>query len=153
MAAAFPATFRRVILSGCRNRLGSRPISDLVKSNGSHFVVDTLAIVRKLEGKGVSTEQAEALTEEWVGVVNESLQKFTDSLVSKAELEKIVMIHDSNLSKFRTEVKTSEEHNFSLLQHELEKLRSDIEKMRSELRYEIDKVTAGQRLDLNLEKG
>ncbi|THG09859.1 hypothetical protein TEA_008678 [Camellia sinensis var. sinensis] len=34
-----------------------------------------------------------------------------------------------------------------------EKLRSDIEKMRSELRYEIDKVTAGQRLDLNLERG
>nr|POE66276.1 protein fmp32, mitochondrial [Quercus suber] len=44
-------------------------------------------------------------------------------------------------------------HHFSLLQHETEKLRNDIEKMRSELRYEIDKVTAGQRLDLNLERG
>ncbi|KAF3658090.1 putative Allene oxide cyclase [Capsicum annuum] len=47
---------------------------------------------------------------------------------------------------------TSENH-FSLLQHEIEKLRSDIEKMRSELRYEIDKVSAGHRLDLNLERG
>ncbi|KAL5184062.1 Protein FMP32, mitochondrial [Glycine soja] len=44
-------------------------------------------------------------------------------------------------------------HHFSLLQHETEKLRNDIEKMRSELRHEIDKVTAGQRLDLNLERG
>ncbi|PNY04310.1 protein FMP32 mitochondrial-like [Trifolium pratense] len=44
-------------------------------------------------------------------------------------------------------------HHFSLLQHETEKLRNDIEKMRSELRYEMDKVTAGQRLDLNLERG
>ncbi|MBA0799256.1 hypothetical protein Gohar_009783 [Gossypium harknessii] len=43
-----------------------------------------------------------------------------------------------------------------MLQRETEKLRGDIEKMRSELRhvlYEIDKVTAGQRLDLNLERG
>ncbi|GFY94450.1 coiled-coil 90B-like protein [Actinidia rufa] len=47
----------------------------------------------------------------------------------------------------------NQEHHFSLLQRETEKLRNDIEKMRSELRYEIDKVTAGQRLDLNLERG
>lgn len=46
-----------------------------------------------------------------------------------------------------------QENHFSLLQHETEKLRSDIEKMRSELRYEIDKVSAGHRLDLNLERG
>ena len=76
-----------------------------------------------------------------------------------------------------------QENHFSLLQRETEKLRGDIDKMRSELklvlaydftklftpricisilklmahfvrnRYEIDKVTAGQRLDLNLERG
>nr|GMC87467.1 protein FMP32, mitochondrial-like [Ipomoea batatas] len=40
-----------------------------------------------------------------------------------------------------------------MLQRETEKLQNDIEKMRSELRYEIDKLTAGQRLDLNLERG
>ncbi|CAL9164275.1 unnamed protein product [Musa hybrid cultivar] len=45
------------------------------------------------------------------------------------------------------------DHHFALLQRETEKLRVDIDKMRSELRYEIDKVTAGQRLDLNLERG
>ncbi|KAF7841038.1 protein FMP32, mitochondrial [Senna tora] len=46
-----------------------------------------------------------------------------------------------------------QEHHFSLLQRETEKQHVDIEKMRSELKYEIDKVTAGQRLDLNLERG
>ncbi|KAH9291571.1 hypothetical protein KI387_043244, partial [Taxus chinensis] len=45
------------------------------------------------------------------------------------------------------------EHHFSSLQRGTEKLRTDIDRMRSELRYEIDKVTAGQRLDLNLERG
>ncbi|KAF6145421.1 hypothetical protein GIB67_029190 [Kingdonia uniflora] len=46
-----------------------------------------------------------------------------------------------------------QEHHFSSLRSETQKLQSDIEKMRSELRFEIDKVTAGQRLDLNLERG
>ncbi|XP_052732682.1 protein FMP32, mitochondrial isoform X2 [Vigna angularis] len=63
------------------------------------------------------------------------------------------VIQESSLSKFKSEVQSSQEHHFSLLQRETEKLRGDIEKMRSEMRYEIDKVTAGQRLDLNLERG
>lgn len=69
-----------------------------------------------------------------------------------------------------------QENRLSLLQHEIEKVRNDVEKGRSELRfvwwissfivnpsfevlhfikcrYEIDKVAAGQRLDLNLERG
>ncbi|BBH09326.1 Protein of unknown function D, partial [Prunus dulcis] len=68
-------------------------------------------------------------------------------------MQKAGMLQESNLSKFKSEVKSSQEHHFSMLQRETEKLRGDIEKMRSELRYEIDKVTAGQRLDLNLERG
>ncbi|KAG6538521.1 hypothetical protein ZIOFF_003648 [Zingiber officinale] len=46
-----------------------------------------------------------------------------------------------------------QEHHFALLQRETEKLRGDIENLRRELKYEVDKVTAGQRLDLNLERG
>ncbi|XP_054823224.1 protein FMP32, mitochondrial-like isoform X2 [Prosopis cineraria] len=63
------------------------------------------------------------------------------------------LIQEAKLSKFKTEVQSSQGNHFSLLQHETDKVRNDIEKMRSELRYEIDKVTAGQRLDLNLERG
>jgi predicted RNase H-like nuclease (RuvC/YqgF family) len=85
--------------------------------------------------------------------LNDSLENVSESFVSKAEMQKIEMIQDSNLSKFKSEVKSSQEHHFTVLQRETEKLRGDIEKMRSELRYEIDKVTAGQRLDLNLERG
>ncbi|TYH94861.1 hypothetical protein ES332_A12G067300v1 [Gossypium tomentosum] len=63
------------------------------------------------------------------------------------------MTQEANLSKLKSEVQGSQEHHFSLLQHENEKLQHDIEKMRSELRHEIDKVTAEHRLDLNLERG
>ncbi|KAM7516167.1 hypothetical protein LguiA_005750 [Lonicera macranthoides] len=132
----------------------SRHISQLVKSNGKRlFLVDTLALVRRLEAQGVPSKQAEAITASITEVLNDTVENVAQSFVSKAEMQKIEMTQEANLSKFKSEVQSSQEHHFSLLQHETEKLKSDIEKMRSELRYEIDKVTAGQRLDLNLERG
>ncbi|XLR22441.1 hypothetical protein S83_050341 [Arachis hypogaea] len=128
-----------------------RSFSQLVKSNGQRlFLVDTLALVRKLEGQGLPTKQAEAITAAITEVLNDSLENVAESL---AEMQRTEMLQESSLSKFKAEVQSSQGHHYSLLQQETEKLRNDIEKMRSELRYEIDKVTAGQRLDLNLERG
>ncbi|KHG17777.1 Coiled-coil domain-containing 90B, mitochondrial [Gossypium arboreum] len=139
------------------NKIGSRQISQLVKSNGKRaFLVDTLALVRSLEAQGVPSKQAEAITAAITEVLNDSLENVSHSFVSKAEMQKIEMLQEANLSKFKSEVKSSQDYHFSMLQRETEKLRGDIEKMQSELRhvlYEIDKVTAGQRLDLNLERG
>ncbi|KAK7310604.1 hypothetical protein RJT34_08208 [Clitoria ternatea] len=134
--------------------LSSRNISQAVNSSVKRaFLVDTLSLVRGLEKNGVPSKQAEAITSAITQVLNDSLENVAHSFVSKSEMQKSEVLHESNLSKFKSEVQSSQEHHFSLLQRETEKLRSDIEKMRSELRYEIDKVTAGQRLDLNLERG
>ncbi|KAL0332996.1 UNVERIFIED_CONTAM: protein fmp32, mitochondrial [Sesamum calycinum] len=161
--AAYAAACRRALKLGTGSagtqlfgptRLESRPISQLAKPNSKRlFLVDTLALVRRLEAQGVPSQQAEAITAAMTEVLNDSLENVSYSFVSKGEMQKNEMTQESNLSKFKTEVKSSQDHHFSLLQHETEKLKSDIEKMRSELRYEIDKVTAGQRLDLNLERG
>ncbi|XP_020218916.1 protein FMP32, mitochondrial isoform X1 [Cajanus cajan] len=132
----------------------SRYYSHALNSNLKRaFLVDTLALVRGLEAKGVPSKQAEAITAAITEVLNDSLENVANSFVSKSEMQKSEMLQEANLSKFKTEVQSSQEHHFSLLQRETEKLLGDIEKMRSELRYEIDKVTAGQRLDLNLERG
>lgn len=136
------------------NHFGLRPISELAKTNGKRvFLVDTLALVRKLEAQGVPSNHAEALISVLAAVQNDSWENSCQHFVSKVEMEKSEMTHQSNFSKFKTEVKSSQDFNLALLQRENEKLRNDIDKMRSELRYEVDKVTAGQRLDLNLEKG
>ncbi|KAF7809683.1 protein FMP32, mitochondrial-like [Senna tora] len=149
-ASKVPSSLDRAIY----DPFNSRHISQLVNSNGKRlFLVDTLALVRRLEGQGVPSKQAEAITAAITEVLNDTLENVSQSFVSKGEMQKIEMIQEANLSKFKSEVQSSQGHHFSLLQHETEKLRNDIEKMRSELRYEIDKVTAGQRLDLNLEKG
>ncbi|XP_051127420.1 protein FMP32, mitochondrial-like isoform X2 [Andrographis paniculata] len=145
------AACRRVASGLCPPfRLESRQLSELSESNGKRvFFVDTLALVRRLESKGIPTKEAEAITATITEVLNNSWENASYNFVSKGEMQK----NEMSLVKFRTELKSSQDHHFALLQHEGEKLRNDIEKMRSELRYEIDKVTAGQRLDLNLEKG
>ncbi|GAV84355.1 DUF1640 domain-containing protein [Cephalotus follicularis] len=111
-----------------------RHISQLGQSTGKRaFLVDTLALVRRLEAQGIPSKQAEAITE----ALRDSLENVADSFVSKSEMHKSEMVQDSDLSKFKSEVQSSQEHHFSMLQHETEKLRSDIQKMSSELRYEI----------------
>ncbi|XP_010503793.1 PREDICTED: protein FMP32, mitochondrial-like [Camelina sativa] len=132
----------------------ARFISQLIKTNGKRlFLVDTLALVRSLEAQGLPSKQAEAITAAITEVLNDSLGVVSQLVVSKGEMQKAEMTQESNLSKFKSEINSSLDHHFSLLQHENEKLRNDIERIRSDIRHEIDKVTAGQRLDLNLEKG
>ncbi|KAL0356658.1 UNVERIFIED_CONTAM: putative CCDC90 family protein C3H1.08c, mitochondrial [Sesamum calycinum] len=129
-------------------KLDYRQISQLVKPAGKRvYLVDTLA----LESRSArhSFKACRAITSAMTLVLDDSLENISQNLISKAEMEKIELAQEANLSKFKSEVQSSQEHHFSLLQREAEKLRTDIEKMR----YEIDKVTAGQRLDLNLERG
>ncbi|CAN1122147.1 Protein FMP32, mitochondrial [Linum perenne] len=144
---------------------GYRKISDLVKATGNHvFLVDTLALARRLEERGVPLKQAEAITEVITEVLNDSLENVSQSVVSRTEMQRTEMMQETNLCKFKSEVQSLQEHHFSLLQHEAEKMQNvidkttekihnDIEKTRSDLRHEMDKANAGQRLDWNLEKG
>ncbi|CAL1361215.1 unnamed protein product [Linum trigynum] len=144
---------------------GCRGNSDLVKETGNHvFLVDTLALARRLEARGLPLDQAEAITAVITEVLNDSLENVAQSVVSKTEMEKNEMIQETNLCKFKSEIQSKQEHHFSLLQREAEKMenvidktaekmQNDIDKTRTDLRHEIDKVNAGQRLDWNLEKG
>ncbi|CAI0375054.1 unnamed protein product [Linum tenue] len=166
----------------------SRHMSDLARPNGANraFLVDTLALVRRLESQDVPSKQAEAITHAIIAVLNVSLESLSHSCVSKEEMQKSVMIQESNLSKFKaevnsaqvaremiqesnlskfqneiqsdlskfqTDIKGSQDDHYATLQREIEKLKTHIDKGHSELRYEIDKANAGQRLDLNLERG
>ncbi|KAF5745416.1 protein FMP32 mitochondrial-like [Tripterygium wilfordii] len=126
-----------------------RQISELTKPDEK---ADTPSMVRALEAQGMPAKQAEAIVSAITEVLNEKLQNVGHSLVTKEEMEKFVKLRESNLSKFKSELESSQERHFSMLKSETEKLQDSIEKMRSELRFKIDNVTAGQRLDLNLER-
>lgn len=134
----------------------SRSISQLSPTPNGYdrlLLVDTLALVRKLESQGFDAKQAEAITAAMTDVLNDCLQNVSDSFVSKSDLEQYNMMQEAAFAKLQTEVQSSQEKKISSIHRETEKLRVDNEKLKSEIRYEMDKVSAGQRLDLNLERG
>ncbi|KAG0621141.1 hypothetical protein M758_4G272300 [Ceratodon purpureus] len=133
----------------------TRSLSQLVASRGSKrlCLVDTLALVRRLESQGLTSKQAEAITAVITDVLNDILENVGQTFTSIHEAQRSEMMAEAALSKFKAQIQSSQEHHFSMLQQELERLRTDIDKMRNESKYAIDKVTSGQRLDLNLERG
>ena len=52
---------------------------------------------------------------------------------------------------FKHEMKSQLEHHAAGMKRETDTLRAECEKVRTEMRYEVDKIAASQRLDLNLE--
>lgn len=131
-------------------------ISQLVSaSKGSKKImfVDTLALVRRLESQGLTPKQAEAVTAAIIEVLNDSMDNVSQTFVSKPDMQKNEMMQEAALAKLTADIQNAQEYKVSLTQREVERIRTDVEKMRSDLRYEIDKVTAAQRLDINLERG
>ncbi|KAB5556778.1 hypothetical protein DKX38_007687 [Salix brachista] len=66
----------------------------------------------RLEAHDVPSNQAEAITAVMTGVLNDSLENVAHSFVSKAEIQKSEMIQHANLSKFKSEAQSSQEHHF-----------------------------------------
>lgn len=60
---------------------------------------------------------------------------------------------DARLGGFKAELIQKQDMHLATLQKDLDRQQNYLDKMRSEVRHEIDKLTASQRLDLNLEKG
>lgn len=59
----------------------------------------------------------------------------------------------SDMVNFKSEILKTQELQLSTMQKEIEATKQELAKLRTEIRYELDKLIAGQRLDLNLEKG
>jgi hypothetical protein len=71
-----------------------RNISQLVATaNGQRaFLVDTLALVRRLESQGLTPKQAEAITAVITEVLNDSLENVAQSFTSKTEMQRVCML-------------------------------------------------------------
>ncbi|KAF8410502.1 hypothetical protein HHK36_003032 [Tetracentron sinense] len=126
----------------------ARQISQLLKYNGKQAsLVDTLALVRRLEAEEIPLKQAEAIISVITEVFIESETQFS---VSKDETQKIGMILESNMSKLNSELESSQERHIYLFQRQTEKIGSNIEKMYSELHRDIEKL--GRDIEKTTEK-
>ncbi|KAL4421910.1 hypothetical protein ABPG77_005194 [Micractinium sp. CCAP 211/92] len=118
-----------------------------------NLLLDTLDTMKKLEAMGLTREQAEALTRHLTTVLCSNKEKLEEMYASKVALEKSILEQEAKHAGFRSEVLKSQELQVATFTRDTERLQINLEKIRSEIRYEIDKLTASQRLDLNLEKG
>ncbi|XP_075106067.1 uncharacterized protein LOC107815322 isoform X2 [Nicotiana tabacum] len=88
--------------------LNSELFQDATNSTADSFRT-LLSMVRRLEAQGVPTKQAEAITAAITEVLNDSLENVAQTFVSKEELQTLEMIQESKLSKFKSEVQSSQE--------------------------------------------
>lgn len=110
-------------------------------------------MVRNLEKVGLTRQQAELLTEHLTEVLCTHKEKLSQGFVSKAMLEKTLLEQDAQQAGFKSEIYKAQDMHVTTLNRESERLSNDVVKVRSDIKYEVDKLTASQRLDLNLEKG
>jgi len=101
----------------------------------------------------MTREQAEALTGTITQVLCTNRERLEEMYVAKTALEKSELEASASIAGFRAEVLKSQELQVATFTRDTERLQANLEKVRSEIRYEVDKLTASQRLDLNLEKG
>jgi hypothetical protein len=115
--------------------------------------VDTLDVMKKFEELGLSRNQAEALTRVVTDVLRQNIDALANTYVSTTALQMSELRAESLISGFRAEVMKIQELQEATSIRETERLQANLDKVKSEIRYEVDKLTASQRLDLNLEKG
>lgn len=119
----------------------------------SPVTVDTLSMMKQYEDLGLSRKQAEALTMVVSDVLRRNIDMLADTYVSTVSLEMSELRAQSSIAGFRAEVMKIQELQEATSVREMERLQANLDKVKSEIRYEVDKLTASQRLDLNLEKG
>ncbi|CAN1320015.1 Protein FMP32, mitochondrial, partial [Linum perenne] len=109
--------------------------------------------VSRLESQEVPSNQAEGISKVLVAVLNDSIESFSQSCGSKEEMHKSERIQELSLSKFKAEAQSSQVAREMILHSKFSKFQNEIQSTLAKFQYEIDKATAGQRLDLNLERG
>lgn len=121
-------------------------------------------MVRRLERAGVEPAHAETLTRCVLdAIASLSLaqraefvsngEAARDQLKTEARFEQTKSELSSGLKAHEAHVERELQRLMELVRRQEAELRHEKEKGRVDLRYEIDKVTANARLDLNLEKG
>jgi hypothetical protein len=69
------------------------------------------------------------------------------------EQDKHVHMYRADFAQLKSEVHMLEKNDFAALKADNERLTQDLDKMKEKMREELNKLQAGVRLDLSLEKG
>lgn len=109
--------------------------------------------MKRFEAMGMTRAQAEAITQHITEVLCNDKERLSDQFVAKTALEKLMVETDARVTNVKVELMKTQDVHLATVYKDLEKQQGFLDRMKSDVRHEIDKLTASQRLDLNLEKG
>eukprot|EP00123_Amoebidium_parasiticum_P022572 comp9021_c0_seq1/m.4214 comp9021_c0_seq1/g.4214 ORF comp9021_c0_seq1/g.4214 comp9021_c0_seq1/m.4214 type:complete len:225 (-) comp9021_c0_seq1:369-1043(-) len=120
---------------------------------GKAPMFDTHRLVRSLEDRGFNTQQAEALTDALVTILNDSAQDMAASLSKQADVDKFRQQHYLDIDQIKKDIEVLDKTKLVLLKFEIEKIQNELKKLELSLKEEITKMKSTVRLDFSLEKG
>ncbi|XP_077348346.1 mitochondrial calcium uniporter regulator 1 [Lithobates pipiens] len=119
---------------------------------GKKFYFDTHAVVQVLEDKGFSTRQSEVIVSALVKIMNTNMDLIYQDMVSKVQQEITLQQVMSHIASVKKDMIILEKSEFSALRTQNEKVKIELQQLKKQLKDEILKVRANNKLDFNSEK-
>ncbi|KAM5156960.1 mitochondrial calcium uniporter regulator 1 [Mantella aurantiaca] len=124
----------------------------MFSSVGKKFYFDTHAVVQVLENKGFSTQQSEIIVSALVKIMNTNMDLIYQDMVSKVQQEITLQQVMSHIASVKKDMIILEKSEFSALRTQNEKVKIELQQLKKQLKDDILKVRANNKLDFNLEK-
>ncbi|XP_015209824.2 mitochondrial calcium uniporter regulator 1 [Lepisosteus oculatus] len=125
---------------------------EAAKSESRKFYFDTHAVVRLLEEKGFSTEQAEVLVTALIKITNSNMDVIYKDMVTKVQQEIMLQKVMSHIAAVKKDMIILEKSEFSALLVENEKLKLELQQLKIQAADEMNKIRSDAILELNIEK-
>ncbi|NWX57469.1 MCUR1 regulator, partial [Promerops cafer] len=113
---------------------------------------DTHALVCLLEENGFTTQQSEVIVSALVKIMNTNLDMIYKDMVTKVQQEIALQQVMSHIAGVKKDMIILEKSEFSALRSENEKIKLELQQIKKQVTDEITKVSADNKLNLNLEK-
>ncbi|XP_070193145.1 mitochondrial calcium uniporter regulator 1-like isoform X1 [Littorina saxatilis] len=117
------------------------------------YYFDSLSIVKSLETKGFSREQAEGLAESWTEIINTTLDHQSRHMITKKQQEITVQQLMAEIVSVKKDMVLLQKSEFSQLRSETEKMAIELDSLRKSFVDEVNKLKGHVTLDINLERG
>ena len=138
-------------ISISQSHLNSSPL--VPAEVASRLMVDTLVMMKQYEANGLSRGQAEALTRQITAVIL-SVCAYNDSkYITNEALERLVIELRAQQKHQAQELQVQQQVHLAGMSKDTERLQAQLDKFKADIKHEVDKLTANQKLDLNLERG
>jgi hypothetical protein len=118
----------------------AREGSDVVRR--ATFPFDSLALQQQLEDAGIGRKQAISITQHVLDIACSSADSLRAELATRSELDQNRLKQEARYEQVRHDLNNGLSHHTTML-----------DRLRVELKFETEKLSNSQKLDLNLERG